>query len=239
VKEALGEARKLPGCEWLGADGKVTLFDGKTGEPFDFPVLVGRQYMLKLNQLVLHKMNARSGLGGPYAAVTQQPVGGKANHGGQRLGEMEVWAIQSYGAAAILHEMMTVKADDIEGRHQVYSNIIRNNELTPGKKTAAFDGLCCQMRALGLEVTLGRVAERASHKSFASDEKRHVEDNDFSSCSELSALACQLFQLLLGKSKEEPEKTVPAGKSLQLAGSRKTLRSAQALTIMKEQEKGA
>lgn len=159
VSEALADVRKLPGYEWLGENGKVTLYDGKTGEAFDRPVLVGRQYMLKLNQLVLHKINARSGLGGPYAAVTQQPVGGKANHGGQRMGEMEVWAIQAYGASHVLHEMMTVKSDDIEGRHQVYSDIVQGKELSPGKRTAAFDGLCCEMRGLGLEVTLGKVLD--------------------------------------------------------------------------------
>jgi len=159
VKEALAEVRKLPGYEWLGEDGKVMLTDGKTGEPFDRPVLVGRQYMVKLNQLVLHKINARCGLGGPYAAVTQQPVGGKANHGGQRMGEMEVWAIQAYGAAAILHEMMTVKSDDVEGRHQIYSDMVQGKELTAGKRTAAFDGLCCEIRGLGLEVTLGKVLD--------------------------------------------------------------------------------
>ena len=119
VNDALAEVRKTPGFEWMGKDGKVLLTDGRTGEPFDRPVLVGRQYMLKLNQLVLHKINARSGLGGPYAAVTQQPVGGKANHGGQRMGEMEVWAIQAYGAANILNEMMTIKADDLHGTPSV------------------------------------------------------------------------------------------------------------------------
>jgi DNA-directed RNA polymerase subunit beta len=159
VSEALKDVRKLPGYEWLGEDGKVTLYDGKTGEAFDRPVLVGRQYMLKLNQLVLHKINARCGLGGPYAAVTQQPVGGKANHGGQRMGEMEVWAIQAYGAANILHEMMTVKSDDIEGRHQIYADMVQGKELQSGKRTAAFDGLCCEMRGLGLEVTLGKVLD--------------------------------------------------------------------------------
>ena len=159
VTEALAEVRKTPGYEWLGENGKVVLYDGKTGEPFDRPVLVGRQYMLKLNQLVLHKINARSGLGGPYAAVTQQPVGGKANHGGQRMGEMEVWAIQAYGASHILHEMMTVKSDDIKGRHQVYADIVTGQELTPGGRTAAFDGLCCELRGLGLEVTLGKVLD--------------------------------------------------------------------------------
>ncbi len=159
VNDALADARKVPGYEWIGENGKTTLYDGKTGEPFDRPVLVGRQYMLKLNQLVLHKINARCGLGGPYAAVTQQPVGGKANHGGQRMGEMEVWAIQAYGASHILHEMMTVKSDDVEGRHQIYSDMVQGKELTSGKRTAAFDGLCCEIRGLGLEVTLGKVLD--------------------------------------------------------------------------------
>ncbi len=159
INEALKEARKMPGYEWLQANGKVQLFDGRTGEPFDRPVLVGRQYMLKLNQLVLHKVNARSGLGGPYAAVTQQPVGGKANHGGQRMGEMEVWAIQAYGAANVLHEMMTIKADDIQGRHQAYADMVQGKEITHGGRTAAFDGLCCELRGLGMEVTLGKIVD--------------------------------------------------------------------------------
>lgn len=159
VKDTLAQVRQLPGYEWLGENGKVQLIDGRTGEAFDRPVLVGRQYMLKLNQLVLHKINARSGLGGPYAAVTQQPVGGKANHGGQRLGEMEVWAIQAFGAASLLNEMMTVKSDDIQGRHQVYSDIVQGKNAQGGGRTAAFDGLCCELRGLGLEVTLGQVMD--------------------------------------------------------------------------------
>ncbi|MBI5176013.1 MAG: DNA-directed RNA polymerase subunit beta [Candidatus Obscuribacter sp.] len=159
VTDALKEVRKLPNYQWMGEDGKVKLYDGRTGEAFDRPVLVGRQYMLKLNQLVLHKINARSGLGGPYAAVTQQPVGGKANHGGQRMGEMEVWAIQAYGAANVLHEMMTIKADDIQGRHQSYADMVQGNEIQPGGRTAAFDGLCCEIRGLGMEVTLGKVVD--------------------------------------------------------------------------------
>ncbi len=159
VTNALAEVRKLPGYQWIGENGKATLYDGRTGEPFDRPVLVGRQYMLKLNQLVLHKINARSGLGGPYAAVTQQPVGGKANHGGQRMGEMEVWAIQAFGAAHILNEMMTVKSDDITGRHQAFADMVQGKNITPGGRTAAFDGLCCEIRGLGLEVTLGKIVD--------------------------------------------------------------------------------
>lgn len=160
IKEALAEVRNTPGYEWFQESGKVKLYDGKTGEPYENPVLVGRQYMLKLNQLVLHKVNARCGLGGPYAAVTQQPVGGKANHGGQRMGEMEVWAIQAYGASNVLHEMMTIKSDDIHGRHQAYADMVQGKDVSPGGRTAAFDGLCCELRGLGLEVTLGRVLDQ-------------------------------------------------------------------------------
>nr|HNH76714.1 hypothetical protein [Candidatus Obscuribacter sp.] len=87
------------------------------------------------------------------------PVGGKANHGGQRMGEMEVWAIQAYGAANVLHEMMTIKADDIQGRHQSYADMVQGNEIQPGGRTAAFDGLCCEIRGLGMEVTLGKVVD--------------------------------------------------------------------------------
>jgi DNA-directed RNA polymerase subunit beta len=159
VNDALREVRKTPGYEWIEDNGKAMLFDGRTGEPFDKPVLVGRQYMLKLNQLVLHKINARSGLGGPYAAVTQQPVGGKANHGGQRMGEMEVWAIQAYGCSHMLNEMMTIKADDIQGRHQSYADIVQGNNISPPGRTAAFDGLCCEIRGLGMEVTLGKIVD--------------------------------------------------------------------------------
>ncbi|MDZ4835415.1 MAG: DNA-directed RNA polymerase subunit beta [Candidatus Melainabacteria bacterium] len=159
VKAAMAEVRKTPGYEWFGEDGKVVLTDGRTGEKIDRPVLVGRQYMLKLNQLVLHKINARCGLGGPYAAVTQQPVGGKANHGGQRMGEMEVWAVQAYGAAHILHEMMTIKADDIQGRHQAYADMVQGKNVESGGRTAAFDGLCCELRGLGMDITLGRVVD--------------------------------------------------------------------------------
>jgi len=159
IMDALKEVKTLPGYEWLTESGKVKLYDGRTGLPFDQPILVGRQYMLKLNQLVLHKINARSGLGGPYAAVTQQPVGGKANHGGQRMGEMEVWAIQSYGASHVLQEMMTIKADDIAGRHQAYADIVQGRNISPPGRTAAFDGLCCEIRGLGFEVTLGKVVD--------------------------------------------------------------------------------
>ncbi len=201
VTEALAEVRKLPGYHWMGQNGKVTLTDGKTGEPFDRPVLVGRQYMLKLNQLVLHKINARSGLGGPYAAVTQQPVGGKANHGGQRMGEMEVWAIQAYGGAHVLNEMMTLKADDITGRHQAYADMVQGKNISPGGRTAAFDGLCCELRGLGLEVTLGKIVdtfEPVEDKSCSQIGKTLEEHYGVSSVSKLESDGQKMLEIPAG-----------------------------------------
>ena len=106
----------------LPEDGKTTLIDGRTGRPFDNPVTVGYMYMLKLNHLVDDKMHARST--GSYSLVTQQPLGGKAQFGGQRFGEMEVWALEAYGAAYTLQEMLTVKSDDVGGRTKIYKNIV-------------------------------------------------------------------------------------------------------------------
>ena len=107
----------------LPADGKITLYDGRSGEPFDNPVTVGYIYMLKLAHLVEDKIHARST--GPYSLVTQQPLGGKAQFGGQRFGEMEVWALEAYGAAYILQEMLTVKSDDVVGRVKTYEAIVK------------------------------------------------------------------------------------------------------------------
>ncbi len=107
----------------LPPDGKVQLYNGKTGESFKETTMVGVKYMLKLHHLVEDKIHARSV--GPYSMVTQQPLGGKAQNGGQRLGEMEVWALEGYGAANILQEMLTVKSDDINGRTQLYEAIVK------------------------------------------------------------------------------------------------------------------
>ena len=110
----------------LDRSGQVTLFDGRTGEPFDRKVTVGYIYMLKLHHLVDDKIHARSI--GPYTLVTQQPLGGKAQFGGQRFGEMEVWALEAYGAAYTLQEMLTVKSDDVAGRTKVYEAIVRGDD---------------------------------------------------------------------------------------------------------------
>ena len=110
----------------LASSGQVTLVDGRTGEPFDRKVTVGYIYMLKLHHLVDDKIHARSI--GPYSLVTQQPLGGKAQFGGQRFGEMEVWALEAYGAAYTLQEMLTVKSDDVSGRTKVYEAIVRGDD---------------------------------------------------------------------------------------------------------------
>ena len=132
--------------------GKVDLYDGRTGEKFDNPVTVGRMYMLKLHHLVEDKMHARAI--GPYSLVTQQPLGGKAQFGGQRLGEMEVWALEAYGASNILQEMMTVKSDDVTGRTKTYEAIIKGEEMPDPDLPESFKVLLKEFQALALDVEL-------------------------------------------------------------------------------------
>src|SRR5207245_8268943 len=132
----------------LPADGKVRLRDGRTGEEFDEPVTVGMIYMLKLAHLVEDKIHARST--GPYSLVTQQPLGRKAQFGGQRFGEMEVWALEAYGAAHTLQEMLTVKSDDVEGRNRIYEAIVKGeNFLEPGTPES-FNVLVKELQSLAL-----------------------------------------------------------------------------------------
>lgn len=132
--------------------GKVALYDGRTGEKFDNPVTVGRMYMLKLHHLVEDKMHARAI--GPYSLVTQQPLGGKAQFGGQRLGEMEVWALEAYGASNILQEMLTVKSDDVTGRTKTYEAIIKGEEMPEPDLPESFKVLLKEFQALALDVEL-------------------------------------------------------------------------------------
>jgi len=132
--------------------GQVTLHDGRTGEPFDRKVTVGYKYILKLHHLVDDKIHARSI--GPYSLVTQQPLGGKAQFGGQRFGEMEVWALEAYGAAYTLQEMLTVKSDDVAGRTKVYEAIVRGDYAFEAGVPESFNVLVKEMRALGLNVEL-------------------------------------------------------------------------------------
>jgi DNA-directed RNA polymerase subunit beta len=134
------------------SSGQVMLYDGRTGETFDRKVTVGYIYMLKLHHLVDDKIHARSI--GPYSLVTQQPLGGKAQFGGQRFGEMEVWALEAYGAAYTLQEMLTVKSDDVAGRTKVYESIVRGDDTFESGIPESFNVLVKEMRSLGLNVEL-------------------------------------------------------------------------------------
>ena len=136
----------------LPESGQATLFDGRTGEKFERPVTIGYMYMIKLNHLVDDKMHARST--GPYSLVTQQPLGGKAQFGGQRFGEMEVWALQAYGASHTLQEMLTVKSDDVAGRNRVYKNIVDGQYNTEPSVPESFNVLLKEIRSLGINIDL-------------------------------------------------------------------------------------
>ncbi|MEK7590461.1 MAG: DNA-directed RNA polymerase subunit beta, partial [Patescibacteria group bacterium] len=132
--------------------GKVTLHDGRTGKSFDQAVTVGVIYMMKLNHLVEDKIHMRSI--GPYSLITQQPLGGKAQFGGQRFGEMEVWALEGYGASHTLQEMLTIKSDDVVGRSSAYESIIRKEQIKNPSIPASFNVLVNELKALGLGVEL-------------------------------------------------------------------------------------
>ena len=136
----------------LPKTGKTTLYDGRTGEPFHQEATVGYSYMLKLNHLVDDKLHARST--GPYSLVTQQPLGGKAQQGGQRLGEMEVWALEAYGAAYTLQELLTVKSDDVNGRSKMYETIVKGQNAPPPGTPESFNVLVKELQSLGLDVSL-------------------------------------------------------------------------------------
>ena len=146
-EQDIRECLKLAG---LREDGKTTLIDGRTGEPFDNPITVGYMYFLKLHHLVDDKIHARST--GPYSLVTQQPLGGKAQFGGQRFGEMEVWALEAYGAAYTLQEIMTVKSDDVVGRVQTYESIVKGENIPKSGTPESFKVLIKELQSLGLDV---------------------------------------------------------------------------------------
>ncbi|HLL12383.1 MAG TPA: DNA-directed RNA polymerase subunit beta, partial [Rubrivivax sp.] len=131
---------------------QATLSDGRTGEPFERPVTVGYMHVLKLHHLVDDKMHARST--GPYSLVTQQPLGGKAQFGGQRFGEMEVWALEAYGASYILQEMLTVKSDDVNGRTKVYESIVKGEHAIEAGMPESFNVLVKEIRSLGIDIEL-------------------------------------------------------------------------------------
>ncbi len=140
------ELAKLP------SEGQTNLWDGRTGEKFDRPITVGIIYMLKLHHLVEDKIHARST--GPYSLVTQQPLGGRAQLGGQRFGEMEVWALEAYGASYTLQEILTVKSDDVAGRTKVYETIVKGDDNFESGVPESFNVLIKEIRALGLNIEL-------------------------------------------------------------------------------------
>jgi DNA-directed RNA polymerase beta subunit len=132
-------------------DGKTILYDGRTGDPFDNPVTVGIMYYLKLHHLVDDKIHARSN--GPYSIVTQQPLGGKAQFGGQRFGEMEVWALEAFGAAHILQEILTIKSDDVAGRSKAYEAIVKGDPMPTPSIPESLNVLLHELRGLGLSIS--------------------------------------------------------------------------------------
>jgi DNA-directed RNA polymerase subunit beta len=145
IQSLLGEAG-------LPEDGKQQLYDGRTGEPFQERTTVGSMYMIKLNHMIADKIHARST--GPYTMVTQQPLGGKAQNGGQRFGEMEVWALEAYGASNTLQEMLTIKSDDVYGRSKAYEAIIKGTEIVGPKVPESFNVLVKELQGLCLKVDL-------------------------------------------------------------------------------------
>ena len=156
VFEGANEAEIKRMLELAGrpSSGQMQLYDGRTGMPFERTTTVGYMYMLKLNHLVDDKMHARST--GPYSLVTQQPLGGKAQFGGQRFGEMEVWALEAYGAAYVLQEMLTVKSDDVVGRTKVYESIVKGEHAIEAGMPESFNVLVKEIRSLGLDIELER-----------------------------------------------------------------------------------
>jgi DNA-directed RNA polymerase subunit beta len=158
----------------LPSEGKMQLFDGRTGEPFDQKSTVGITYILKLTHLVDDKIHARSV--GPYSLVTQQPLGGKAQHGGQRFGEMEVWALEAYGAAHTLQEMLTIKSDDVYGRAKAYESIVKGEPIRKPRTPESFNVLVKELQSLCLNVELLETGKR--EKAEADDEVLEVLEDE-------------------------------------------------------------
>ena len=173
IWEYMSQAKKVDGFSWVGdgkdgtTAGKSRLIDGLTGEYFHYPVVVGYTYMLKLNHLVADKVHARAV--GTYSLVTQQPLGGKAQHGGQRFGEMEVWAMEAYGAAYTLQELLTVKSDDVQGRTRIYENIVKGDNSLEAGTPESFNVLIKEMQALCLNVQPTEQKDRENAPRTADD----------------------------------------------------------------------
>jgi DNA-directed RNA polymerase subunit beta len=188
IKETLTKAG-------LREDGKTVLYSGKTGEAFDRPVTVGISYILKLSHLVEDKIHARSV--GPYSLVTQQPLGGKAQHGGQRFGEMEVWALEAYGAAHTLQEMLTIKSDDVYGRAKAYESIIKNEPIKKPRTPESFNVLVKELQGLGLNVEL------INESQFPDESKEEFYTTDEEILTEIDAEVVADLELNTGETREE------------------------------------
>ena len=162
------------GSHLIGPDGKAQLFDGRTGEPYDRAVTVGYMYILKLSHLVDDKIHARST--GPYSMITQQPLGGKAQFGGQRFGEMEVWALEAYGSAYALQEILTIKSDDVLGRVKVYEAIVKGENIPEPGIPESFKVLIKEMQALCLNVrVMNEAGEQIEIRELDEDAFRTTE----------------------------------------------------------------
>jgi DNA-directed RNA polymerase subunit beta len=160
IFEYMRQAKKVDGFTWITESGKSTVYDGRTGDAFEQMIVVGYIYMLKLGHLVADKIHARAV--GPYSLVTQQPLGGKAQYGGQRFGEMEVWALEAYGAAYTLQELLTVKSDDVQGRTRIYESIVKGDNSLEAGTPESFNVLIKEMQSLGLDVKVGGKSPTAS-----------------------------------------------------------------------------
>jgi DNA-directed RNA polymerase subunit beta len=166
VHSKLKQAAKAQSKPWIfdkEEPGKTTVYDGRTGEAFDRPVTVGKAYMLKLVHLVDDKIHARST--GPYSLVTQQPLGGKAQQGGQRFGEMEVWALEAFGAAYTLQELLTVKSDDMQGRNDALNAIVKGKSIPSPGTPESFKVLMRELQSLGLDIAVHKVEQTADGDS--------------------------------------------------------------------------
>ncbi|MDD5751434.1 MAG: DNA-directed RNA polymerase subunit beta [Candidatus Peribacteraceae bacterium] len=202
--DQIAEFMKVAG---LPPDGKVQLFDGRTGEPFAHKTTVGMVYMLKLLHLVEDKIHARSV--GPYSLVTQQPLGGKAQHGGQRFGEMEVWALEAYGAAYTLQEMLTIKSDDVIGRSKAYEAIVKGETIRRPSIPESFNVLVKELQALGLKVELLKFKEEVHPEERATLEEGEVEQVELRSRVDAEAEA----EEIMGGTEKISELETPGGET--------------------------
>ena len=206
IEEVLEKAKEM--APFVNKTGKIRLRDGRTGEEFENPVTVGVMYMLKLHHMVEEKIHARSI--GPYSLVTQQPLGGKAQFGGQRFGEMEVWALEAYGASHTLQEILTVKSDDVTGRVKTYESIVKGENIPEPGTPESFKVLVKELQSLALDVELldenGQVVEI----------KENIDEQDrFSQVEKIDASKIRNQSKLLTQSEgEEDLEEVEASKSI-------------------------